>query len=230
MNLQNQSFERCRSFVDSNFVTPPPQKQRKKLAVTLSRQTFSGTHEIGEKLLLLLEKDEEFGEQPWALFDRDLVHKILEDHNLPKAIARYMPEDRDHDFSSIINEILGVHPSLWELFHHTCDTILKLASVGNVILIGRGSHVIARKVPHALHVRIISPIEQRAERAASLLDIPIQEALRKVKQEEQSRAAFVKSHFNESVEDSYGFHMTLNMAQMNPSTAAQVIYTALKHT
>jgi hypothetical protein len=228
MSLQNHSYERCRSFVDSNFVKSPPVEKHQQLAVTLSRQKYSHAHEIGENLLELLDREAGPDEPHWAMFDRDLVHKILEDHNLPETVARYMPEDRDHDFSGIINEILGVHPSLWELFHHTCDTIVKLATVGNVILIGRGSHIISRHMPHVLHVRIIAPFEQRVERAAELLGISTHEAAHRVKHDDHAREAFVKSHFDESLDNPQAYHLTLNTGKMNPSAAASVIHSALK--
>jgi hypothetical protein len=197
-------------------------------AVTISRKRFSHAHKIAEELLHLLNEDNELGKSQWALFDRDLVHKILEDHHLPEALSRYMPEDRDHDFSGIINEILGLHPSLWELFHHTCDTIAKLASVGNVILIGRGSHIITRNLSHVVHVRIIAPLEQRIERAAAIEQISATSAARIVRQDDHARTAFVKSHFDEDPDDPDAYHLTINTGKTDPRTAAAIILTAIK--
>ena len=100
-------MERCQAFIDSNFVKTEPAPTRKPVAVTLSRQSFSQAHAIAEELIKLLHQDSVLGEDQWAFFDRDLVHKILEDHDLPKALARYMPEDRDREVTGLINEILG---------------------------------------------------------------------------------------------------------------------------
>ncbi|MEX0324438.1 MAG: AAA family ATPase [Puniceicoccaceae bacterium] len=228
MNQHSHEYERCHSFVHSNFVKTCPVEELQSPAVTISRQRFSHAHDIAEELLTKLSEDPLFNENKWALFDRDLVHKILEDHHLPQAISRYMPEDRDHDFSGIINEILGLHPSLWELFHHTCDTILKLASVGNVILIGRGGHVIARNLSHVIHVRIIAPMGMRIQRAASIENISPTAATRMIKHDDHARAAFIKSHFDEDPDNPEAYHLTINTGKTDPKTAADIILSAIK--
>ncbi|HSH09515.1 MAG TPA: cytidylate kinase-like family protein [Oceanipulchritudo sp.] len=222
-------MERCRAFIDSNFVESHLEKPRIPLAVTISRQVYSGSHEIAELMIKQLEADPKLGVAKWALFDRDLVHRILEDHNLPKAIARYMPEDRDRDFTGLINEILGLHPSLWELFHYTCDTIHKLAKIGNVILIGRGAHIITRNMPHVLHVRVVAPFEMRVQRAAQILGVSTQEAGKQIRQDDQARAAFVRSHFDEALDNPLVYHLTINTGLTSIRTAAQILCTALKH-
>ena len=34
------------------------------------------------------------GAPPWTIFDRNLVERVLEDHDLPARLAKFMPEDR----------------------------------------------------------------------------------------------------------------------------------------
>jgi len=228
MSANSHALERCRAFIDSNFVKSPEEEHRTRAAVTISRQDFSGSHEIAELMIRELDADSELGRRNWALFDRDLVLKILEDHDLPKSIARYMPEDKDRDVSGLINELVGLHPSLWQLFHYTCDTIHKLAKKGNVILIGRGAHIIARDIPHVMHVRIVAPLEQRVQRAAKLLQISTGEAERKVHQEDQARAAFVRSHFDEALDNTFAYHLTINTGRTSLKAAASIICTALR--
>lgn len=229
MNGHSHALERCRAFIDSNFVESHQEKPRIPLAMTISRQVYSGSHEIAELMIRHLDADPKLGSAKWALFDRDLVHRILEDHHLPKALARYMPEDRDRDFTGLINEILGLHPSLWELFHYTCDTVAKLAKVGNVILIGRGAHIITRNMPHVVHVRVVAPFELRVQRAAEILGISIREAGKHVRQDDQARAAFVRSHFDEPLDNPLAYHLTLNTGLISTKAAAQVLFNALKH-
>ena len=228
MSLHSHAYARCKSFIDSNFVESPPQSKRIPLTLTISRQVHSGSHAIAEELIRLLDADKQLGQSPWALFDRDLVHQILKDHNLPKRLAKYMPEDRDRDFTGIINEVLGLHPSLWELFHHTCDTINRLAKVGNVIIIGRGAHIITRGMPHAYHVRIIAPFEQRVQRAARLLDCSHSEAGRRIRHDDQARAAFVRSHFDEPLDDPLAYDLIINTGRTSISEAARILLAALK--
>src|SRR5216684_912470 len=63
-------------------------------AITISRQAGSGGHTVAEKLRELLQAQESEDSCPWVVFDRNLVEKVLQDHNLPASLAKFMPEDR----------------------------------------------------------------------------------------------------------------------------------------
>jgi len=227
MSQYSHAYDRCQAFIDSNFVESGEEIERSPITLTISRQVFSRSHAIAERLIELLQADEELGTSYWALFDRDLVHKMLGDHDLPQRLAKYIPEDKDHSLTSTINEILGVHPSLWELFHYTCDTIQKLAKVGNVILIGRGAHIVTRGIPHVFHVRIVSPFDLRVERAAEMLDLSVMDAAKQVSQDDHARGAYVRSHFDEPIEDPYAYDMILNTANVDEQTAANILFKAM---
>ena len=229
MSDYSHAYTRCQAFIKSNFVdSPPREKSRQAKALTISRQAFSRSHLVAEKLIDLLHADMDLGKRNWALFDRDLVHKILREHNLPDHIAKYMPEDRDNAVTSTINEILGLHPSMWDLFHYTCDTIHKLASVGNVILIGRGAHIVTRDMPHVLRVRIIAPRQSRIARASEFLKLPIDEATKAVSRSDHAQAAYVQSHFDESIDDPESYDLTLNTGILSEDAAARILYHAIK--
>ena len=80
---------------------------------------------------------------------------MLEEHSLPKSLARFMPEDRISEVSDTMDELFGLHPPSWDLVHKTSETILHLAQLGHVIIIGRGAKVITAKLDGVLHVRLV---------------------------------------------------------------------------
>jgi hypothetical protein len=41
-------------------------------------------------------------------------------------------------------------------------TIHKLGNAGGVVLIGRGAHIICANLSHALHIRLVAPLDSRA--------------------------------------------------------------------
>ncbi len=229
MSDYSHAYSRCQSFIDSNFVpSPPVKKPGPSMTLSISRQAYSRSHAISEKLIGLLQADKQMGNREWALFDRDLVHQILREHNLPERIAKYMPEDREKPVASTINEILGLHPSMWDLFHYTCDTIYKLASIGNVILIGRGAHIVTRDMPNVLRVRIIAPRKLRVNRAAQLLQLSPAEAEKILARTDHAQAAYVQSHFDESIDDPHSYDMVLNTGTLDDEAAARILFHALK--
>src|SRR5579864_9468147 len=158
MNSPNAT-ERCLSFINSQLLSggssaasgEPPQVQ----TITISRQTGSGGHTIAEKLAEHLACRDGSTGHPWSVFDRNLVEKVLEHHNLPVRLARFMPEDRVSEINDIMDELFGLHPSSWLLVRKTSETILHLAELGNVIVIGRAANIVTARLPHAFHVRLV---------------------------------------------------------------------------
>ncbi|MFO7726100.1 MAG: cytidylate kinase-like family protein [Oceanipulchritudo sp.] len=224
MNAEQKSFRRCEAFIESNFMDSPKVRERVPVALTLSRESFSRCHEISEELIRKLDEDADSETGKWALFDQNLVRQVLEDHDLPERLARYMPEDRDHHLQGLINEILGVHPSQWQLFHYTCDTIYRLAKMGNVILIGRGSHIITRGMGHVRHARLVAPREDRVERASRRLGISTQEAAREVRQRDAASEAYARSHFDESLSETKAYDLVLNTGRLSNHEAVNLLY------
>lgn len=221
-------LERCEAYLSSYFVEGHDPVKKKARLVTISRQAYSQVHEIAEELIILIEEDPAFGKDRWAIFDKKLVLKALESHQLPKELSKYMPEDREHHWTSLINEILGLHPSLWQLFHHTCDTVLKLASNGNVILVGRGANILTRHFEQAVHARVVAPIEKRIERAARLNGLTDKEARHLIQKEDRGRAAYIHSHFNESIDDPLNYDLILNTGELSPQDAAALLHGLLR--
>jgi len=62
--------------------------------VTISRQAGAGAHAVAEALVNRLQPGAPKDAIPWTIFDRNLVEKVLADHDLPEQLARFMPEDR----------------------------------------------------------------------------------------------------------------------------------------
>jgi len=59
--------------------------------ITISRQAGSGAHVVAEALVAGLQAGEPQASPPWTMFDRDLVERVLKDHELPKRLAEFMP-------------------------------------------------------------------------------------------------------------------------------------------
>lgn len=197
--------------------------------VTISREAGAGAVTIARLLAELLNRQiPGKGGCPWTVFDRDLVEKVLEDHKLPKAIKQFMPEDAAvFSPGSLVEELLGLHPSSWTLAHHTTDTIFRLAHMGNVILVGRGSNVISADFKNAFHVRLVAPKEVRIQRAAELYQLTETKAAIFVRKNDRARARYVKVHFKVAIDDPLQYHATFNTGRMSFEATARLIAEAV---
>lgn len=228
----NISFDRCLSFINLQ-IQPPTTKTRLALptvpwrAVTISRQTGSGGHALAEELANVLQRTLPGNGRAWTVFDRNLVERVLEDHHLPKRLAQFMPEDRVSEMKDTIDELFGLHPASWTLVRQTSETILRLADMGNVILIGRGASIVTSKLPFVFHVRLVAPLEKRVETIMEARKLSHKAAQALVVSEDRGRERYLKKHFEVDINDPLQYDLTINTERVAPALAACLIADAM---
>ena len=228
-------FEKCKSFINSEWqssgaVVAPSINREPKLAVTISRQTGCGAHVVGEKLSEFLQAHGPDPDSPWTVFDHNLVEKVLEDHNLPRRLARFMPEVPISGITDTIDDLFGLHPPFWTLVHKTADTILHLAERGNVIIIGRGANLVTRKLRHTFHVRLVGSLEKRVEHIQQLKGVSKEAALKFICEEDRGRERYFRRYFGKHLDDPLLYHLVLNTDLVPYEDTARLIgEAALNH-
>jgi len=163
----------------------------------------------------------------WTVFDKNLVEKILEEHGLPRRIAQFMPENRVSTTQDMLEELLGLHPSSATLLRETVETVLHLATLGNVILVGRGSAVITRNLSNVFHVRLVAPLEQRVEKVMNRNQLAREDALELIKKEDHGYKLYLKDYFKADSDDCMLFDLVINTAHLHPDDAAHLISEAV---
>ena len=219
-------FGRCLSFINCQLkpnagaAFPDGSKWRWR-AVTISRDTGSGGHLVAEDLAEQLQFHYQGG--PWMVFDRNLLEKVLEEHHLPARLARFMPEDRVSGLEDTLDELFGLHPPTWTLVEKTSDTILRLAELGNVIVLGRGGNIITSKLEHVFHVRLVGSLEHRIQFIQADRKLSKQEALALITREDEGRRKYLKRYFHKDIDDARLYHLVINTPAVGCATAAKLI-------
>jgi cytidylate kinase len=227
MNTQI-ALDKCAPIISSQLspvlpALPSPQNPPPKLAITLSRQSGCGAHEIAKLLARYFERHGPDKTRPWHVLDRNLAEKVLEDHKLPIRYARFMPEDRPSELGDVMEELLGAHPPSSTFVQQTSETIYHLAQQGNVILIGRGANLITGNLPHAFHVRLVASLESRLEHFQKSHDLTREMALKQIQHEDRGRKRYLKKYFGQNLENPLLYHLVLNTDLMSFDKAARVI-------
>jgi cytidylate kinase len=225
-------LERCLSFI--NCQMNPPQAPlpgyrngERPPAITISRQAGSGAHSVAEKLMEMLQARSPAGSCPWAVFDRNLVEKVLEDHHLPNRLAKFMPEDRISELSDTMDELFGLHPPSWTLVRKSAETVLHLAELGSVILIGRAAHIITSRLDNVFHVRLVGSLEVRVRRMQEAHQLSAKKALEMVQKEDLGRKRYLKKYFGKDIDDPLLYHAVLNTDKIPCEEAARLIADAV---
>ncbi len=211
---ETPEFEKCASFITCQMQLTSRTGLRTEASprrvVTISRQTGCGAHAIATQLAEYIRANDALPQCDWAVFDRNLVQKVLEDHQLPSVLEKYMTEDKRSEIAEIMDELFGLHPSSWTLVHKTVETILRLAELGNVIIIGRGANIVTSSFKHALHVRLVGSLEKRVERVCKLMRMEYKQAVDFVQREDLGRKRYLKTYFNADIDDPLLYHMIIN--------------------
>jgi cytidylate kinase len=105
----------------------------------------------------------------------------------------------------------------------TAETLLQLAELGSVILIGRAGNIVTARLPHVLHIRLVAPLEERIERICHDDRKTPAEARRFCLEEEQARARYLKTYFRADINDPMHYHLVINTSRVGYDNAARVI-------
>ncbi len=103
------------------------------------------------------------------------------------------------------------------------DIIRDLAGHDNVLIIGRGSQVILKDWPGALHVLLVAQPEERVADIARRQGLSEEEARSEVEGREKGRVNFHRKFFKVEVNDPALYHLTLNTACFSSEEAAEII-------
>ncbi|MCE9616717.1 MAG: cytidylate kinase-like family protein [Lentisphaerae bacterium] len=191
--------------------------------ITLSREAGAGGISIGTLLRDRLQAEDKHAFSPWLWFDRDLLAKVVEQHNLPKEVAHTMDQPNYHRVLKWIDEMMGQYPSWSLLARKTNETIMFLARIGNVILVGRGANILTRDMPGGLHVRLIGSMPKRIGHVVEYYKLTRLEAEKFIAREDSSRAMYVKDNFGADIQNAHGYDLTINTDHVRYEDAVTLI-------
>jgi cytidylate kinase len=223
-------LERTDTYLNSEWResrSPWPRAQSPAPFVTISREAGSGGSSFARLLVRKLNAEAADG-VVWRVFEGEVTAQMLRDNRLPVWLARFLPEERVPELNASIGELVGLHPSLWDLVQKTNATIRHLAEAGHVVLVGRGANFATAGLANGTHVRLIAPPEARAHYLAQRYNISEREAVALNAKCDAARKRYVRATFNADVADSRAYDMVFNTAHVTLAQAADLLCAHLR--
>jgi cytidylate kinase len=228
--LISGALEKARLYIETHSKEKESGVKRKFEAgpcITISRETGAGAEVISQRLIEILQKYKKDDMPDWTIFDKNLIEKVLEDHHLPKTLAEIFDEKKYSSILSFASEVLVGQPSLQTLVHKTTQTILSLAEIGNVIIIGRGGNIVTANLPNAFHVRLVSTVEDRIKHIKEAYGYDTKQATEFLKKDDQARKNYLSTYFHKQIDDPLNYHLVINTHVFEHDAAADMIASAV---
>jgi cytidylate kinase len=207
----------------------PAKKKPSPGFVTLSRQAGAGGISVAEALAEQLSSKKIGSETTeWVVFDQNLLEQVVDKHKLPEQYAKYMEETFSPTIQTAIEQLLELHPAMSRLVGKINQTILHLATTGNVIIVGRGSNFVTRHLKGGLNVRLVGSTRARLWFMQEYHSLGMEEAQNYLEEKDSSRVKYVKRYFNKDITDPLFYDLVLNTDGWKPKQSAQLITEALR--
>jgi cytidylate kinase len=106
--------------------------------------------------------------------------------------------------------------------------ISELGQSGKIVILGRGSQMILRELPNALHVLIQAPLELRILRIVDRERLTPEEASKRIHDLDSGRAAFHRKFFKVDVNDPSLYDLVVETSRLPFAVAAETIALAAR--
>jgi len=102
------------------------------------------------------------------------------------------------------------------------------AATGNAVVLGRAAAVVLRDDQRALRVRLDGPLDARIAQAMALEGIDLQEAERRLKQNDKAREGYVRHFYGVDARDPRLYHLVIDATAIPPGACVELIAVAAR--
>lgn len=179
----------------------------------------------------------------YRYFDKNLMLGLAAQSGLAPEMVEDLPDEKRRA-KTLVERLFGTYaapygdPDTWaaavaaerqeQLTVERIKYLIRAAyDEGNVVIIGRGGQAVLGGLPHALHVRLTAPKEERVRRHAERAGLTIEAAAEIVTKRDMASHDFVQRYFGIDRRDPAHYDLVINMARFSPVQAVDLIVSAL---
>lgn len=170
--------------------------------VTISRQAGAGGHLLSYVILseFLKFKGTELFEG-WHVFDKDLCEVVAKDPQLQGSMETLLAEKYRSEFREFIESLFTGQSRQYLLYKTTFKVVRMLALLGKVIIVGRGSALVAADLPQGVHIRLVAPRTNRIVWMMKRFKLTKEAASTAIDKQDADRRKLIKLFFHRDIED-----------------------------
>ena len=202
-----------------------PDKAKPRPFITISRQAGIDTESLLGKLIPRL-RELDKGDPPWTGFDRKLVEKVAQDHQLHRPLVEGLEDSQRsilEDLFAGLNFESNPEPAEFVVYRRVAQTIRALSQVGRSVIVGRGGVFITKGVAGGLHLSLMAPFSDRVAWYSQSHGISEEQAKQEVSRIDRNRTSFYARYWPEQTIGPETFTCTLNVSAIEESSLVESI-------
>jgi cytidylate kinase len=186
--------------------------------LTISRDKGAGGHEVADLI------GHKLG---WQVFDRQIVDAIAERSKMRQQLVENLDEKTRGGLEEFLRHVLTREIGSTDYLIHLRQVLLTLGQQGDVVIVGRGSEYIL-PAQFGLRVRMVAPLEVRAERIARANGLALDTAHALVARVDQERKDFIHGQFQKDARDPLNYDLVINTGPLTVEGTAEIVLAGLK--
>jgi len=190
--------------------------------VTLSRQHGTNGSQIAARTAELL-SEMSHGKQPWITVDKTMTERVLNEHHLSPRVTGFLTGEETASIENHIESMLGISMAYETVIEKMTQTMIHIAKLGHVVLVGRAANVVTAGFPRAVHVRVVGSYDRRVERLMEKQNCSRDVAMAEITEVDENRRHFVAKNFKSDITDPLLYDMTFNTDRISVDEAARLI-------
>jgi cytidylate kinase len=179
---------------------------------TISRQAGS----LGEQIALTLAK-----KMNYELITKEKIQGMSSDYGSELAHALHSFETETAQ--NFLRRFFFSDSALTLLFE---ALVLKIASGGNRVIVGRGAHIVLSNIPLAFKTRVVAPLYCRVNRIAERLGWKQKRALNHVRFLDRQREVLIKTIFQKDLIDPDLYDLVLDTEYLSVEASVELVLNA----
>jgi cytidylate kinase len=200
--------------------------------ITISRLHGCHANYVSDMLVKKLNNrpDANNKKQPWHWISKEILETAARELNIDKERILRIYRNEWHGFiEETMESFLAKHYKHDTIILKTIDRVIRdFASMGNVIILGRGGFEVTRKMGHGFHVFLTAPVEWRAHRVMVMENFKTKvEALNHTRQVDAQRYA-LKNKLGGIPTDESAYNVIYNCDGLSPECITDSIIFLMK--
>ena len=206
-----------------------PDLTRKGPVITISREHGCFASHIAKTLAeTLTHKNELAGKDiVWRVISKEIIEESAKELKLSPELTQNLTEFRTRGFFENIALFFSdsFYPGDVKVRNTIARFIYNVASEGNVIIIGRAAEAHTKKFEKAYHVKLVAPLEWRAQQLSILLNKSVSDARKEAIEVDKRRRQF-RNYFEKNHPDVEYYDTFFNSSSMTEDEIVEMIVIA----